>query len=260
LLVGPTRAGKGLIARILGRLIGSRNVAGPTLASLAGDFGLAPLIGKPLAVISDARLSGRNGNIVVERLLSISGEDTITVNRKYKEQWSGKLPCRLFVISNELPEFGDASGAIVNRFIVLMLERSWLGKEDLKLEAVISAELPGVLNWALMGLSHLERDKRFRQPKSSVEAISTLADMASPARAFIRDRCLVDPKFDVPVDELYLAYRDWADDNGHPRIAKTTLGRNLRAVLPRLRVFQSGVGKNRVRKYAGLRLRKRDDD
>ena len=35
------------------------NVAGPTLSSLAGDFGLAPLLGKPLAVISDARLNGR---------------------------------------------------------------------------------------------------------------------------------------------------------------------------------------------------------
>ena len=57
LIVGPTRGGKGTIARILGKLIGPANVAGPTLSSLSGDFGLAPLIGKPLAVISDARLS-----------------------------------------------------------------------------------------------------------------------------------------------------------------------------------------------------------
>jgi putative DNA primase/helicase len=48
LLVGPTRAGKGVIARILGALVGKDNVAGPTLNSLSGDFGLAPLLGKPL--------------------------------------------------------------------------------------------------------------------------------------------------------------------------------------------------------------------
>jgi putative DNA primase/helicase len=70
------------------------NVAGPTLSSLSGDFGLAPLLGKSLAVVSDARLSGRNSSVVVERLLAISGEDTITVNRKYREQWTGKLPSR----------------------------------------------------------------------------------------------------------------------------------------------------------------------
>ena len=59
-MVGPTRGGKGAIARVLGALVGRENVAGPTLSSLGGDFGLAPLIGKPLAVISDARLNGRN--------------------------------------------------------------------------------------------------------------------------------------------------------------------------------------------------------
>lgn len=89
LLVGPTRAGKGVTARILGALVGTENVAGPTLSSLNHDFGLAPLLGKTLAVVSDARLNGRNANVVVERLLSISGEDTLTVNRKYREQWTG---------------------------------------------------------------------------------------------------------------------------------------------------------------------------
>ena len=33
-------------------------MAGPTLARLATNFGLAPLLGKPLAVVSDARLGG----------------------------------------------------------------------------------------------------------------------------------------------------------------------------------------------------------
>jgi len=71
-MVGPTRGGKGVIARILGALIGKRNVCGPTLNSLGGEFGLAPLLGKSLAVISDARSSGgRNSSLVVERLLSV---------------------------------------------------------------------------------------------------------------------------------------------------------------------------------------------
>ena len=134
LLVGPTRAGKGVTARILGALVGDENVAGPTLSSLNGDFGLAPLLGKTLAVVSDARLNGRNASVVVERLLSISGEDTLTVNRKYREQWTGKLPTRLMVCSNELPQLGDASMAIAGRFVPLLLTRSWLGKEDHELE------------------------------------------------------------------------------------------------------------------------------
>src|SRR6516164_6204092 len=96
----------------------SSNVCGPTLSSLGGEFGLAPLLGKSLAIISDARSGGgKNSPAVVERLLSISGEDTLTVNRKYREQWNGKLPARLHIISNELPRLGDASSAIVGRLV-----------------------------------------------------------------------------------------------------------------------------------------------
>lgn len=152
LMVGPPRGGKGVIARILTALIGRQNVAGPTLNSLGGEFGLAPLIGKSLAIISDARFAGKNSNIVVERLLSISGEDTLTVNRKYRDQWTGKLPCRLHVISNELPRLGDASTAIVGRIVLLLLSNSWLGKENHDLELNLSVELSSILNWSLSGL------------------------------------------------------------------------------------------------------------
>jgi putative DNA primase/helicase len=150
LMVGPTRGGKGVIARVLTALIGKQNVAGPTLNSLGGDFGLAPLIGKPLAIISDARFVGKNGNIVVERLLSISGEDVLTVNRKYRDQWTGKLPSRLHVISNELPRLSDASAALVGRIVLLLLSRSWLGREDHELERRLHGELAGILNWSII--------------------------------------------------------------------------------------------------------------
>jgi putative DNA primase/helicase len=111
------------------------------LSSLGGEFGLAPLIGKPLAVISDARFTWKNSNLVVERLLSISGEDTLTVNIKYKEQWCGKLPSRLHVISNELPKLGNASTAIVGRIVLSPLSNSWLGKKDHGLERTLQGEL-----------------------------------------------------------------------------------------------------------------------
>jgi putative DNA primase/helicase len=128
LVVGPTRSGKGTITRVLGALVGKGNVAGPTLASLGQNFGLSPLLGKPLAVVSDARLGGANVHQVVERLLSVSGEDTLTVDRKYREPWTGKLPTRFLLVSNELPRFGDASGAIAHRFVVLMMAESFLGE------------------------------------------------------------------------------------------------------------------------------------
>jgi putative DNA primase/helicase len=254
LIVGPTRAGKGVIARILGSLIGRANVAGPTLSSLNGDFGLAPLIGKPLAVVADARLSGRDSGIVVERLLSISGEDTLTVNIKHREQWTGKLPSRFLILSNELPRLGDASAAIAGRFVTLLLEQSWLGKEDPTLEPELQRELTGILNWSLAGLARLVEQGRFTKPKASDEALATLQELASPVGAFVRD-CCETGAYQVPVEKLWEAWKVWAEENGHGKGTKQMLGRNLRAALPQVRVVRPREDDERERVYQGLGLR-----
>ena len=88
---GPKRSGKGTIARILRKLLGQANVCGPTLSSLGTNFGLAPLIGKRLAIISDARIGSKTDqNIIVERILAITGEDALTIDRKYRDAWTGQ--------------------------------------------------------------------------------------------------------------------------------------------------------------------------
>jgi putative DNA primase/helicase len=257
LMVGPTRGGKGVIARVLAALLGRRNVCGPTLNSLGGDFGLAPLIGKPLAIISDARFVGKNGSVVVERLLSISGEDTLTVNRKYRDQWTGKLPSRLHVISNELPRLGDASTAIVGRIVLLLLSRSWLGKEDRELEPALQAELPGILNWALEGLERLAGDNgnQFTRVETADDAITAMRDLASPVAAFVREACVLGPAYEIGAEVLYGAYRGWCEDNEHVKASKHVFGRDLAAAVPAIRRVRRGHGKSRVYVYVGIALR-----
>lgn len=256
LIVGPTRGGKGTITRVMGHLVGRENVCGPTLSSLGGDFGLAPLLGKSIAVISDARLTGRGGSVVVERLLSISGEDTLTVNRKYRDQYTGKLPVRFVILSNELPHFGDASAAIIGRFVALQLRQSWLGKEDLTLERDLERELPGILNWSLDGLTRLSTTGRFTQPDGMTEMLTTLADLASPVAAFVRDRCVAEPDQTVHCAELFTHWKEWAEDNGHRAGSAQMFGRNLRAAVAGVRVEQPRGEDGRHRRYRGIGIRR----
>ena len=242
LLIGPTRSGKGTIARMLTELIGRGHAAGPTLASLGTNFGLSPLLGKPLAIISDARLGETPAHTVVERLLSITGEDMLTVDRKYREPWSGKLPTRFVVLSNELPRFKDSSGAIANRLLILQMTESFLGREDRTLDERLRVELPGILAWALEGLDRLVRDGRFTVPGSSEDAAHLMMDLASPVSAFVRDCCDRGPGESILADRLYDAWKRWAEDNGHHAGAKSTFGRNLRAVVPGVKMSQPRVG------------------
>ena len=143
LIVGPKRSGKGTIGRVLTALLGQENVASPTLSSLGSNFGLAPLIGKLVAIISDARLGGKADlQVIAERLLSISGEDGLTIDRKYLPAWTGRLWTRFLILTNELPRLTDASGALASRFITLVMTESFYGREDHGLESRLAAELP----------------------------------------------------------------------------------------------------------------------
>jgi putative DNA primase/helicase len=254
LAIGPTRSGKGTIARVQRGLLGGDNVAGPTLASLASNFGLAPLVGKPLAIVADARL-GKDTRAVVERLLSISGEDTLDVDRKFKAAWTGRLPTRLMILSNELPGFGDASGAIGGRFIVLTMTSSFLGREDTTLERRLDAEMPGILTWALDGLDRVTTNNRLSEPASSTQAVEQLADLVSPISAFVRERCEVDAAAEEYIDEVWRSWKDWADENSSPASSKQRFSRDLRAVVPSLATGKRGTGKQLTRVFRGLRLR-----
>jgi putative DNA primase/helicase len=262
-MVGPTRGGKGLIARILTALVGKGNVCGPTLNSLGGDFGLAPLLGKSLAIISDARSGGgKNSSVVVERLLSISGEDTLTVNRKYKDQWNGKLSVRFHIISNELPNLGDASSAIIGRLVLLLTTQSWLGKENHQLETQLSAELTGILNWSLQGLRRLAIDNKnqFTRFEAADEAITTMQDLASPVGAFVRERCKLEGNAEIATDDLYAGYKTWCELSEYPKSPKAHFGRDLRAACPSVRKRRPRDGKERHSVYAGIRLRREDEE
>ena len=258
LIVGPKRSGKGTIARVLKSLLGNANVAGPTLSGLGTNFGLAPLIGKPLAIISDARLSGRaDQHVIAERLLSISGEDVLTIDRKHREAWTGTLPTRFMILTNELPRIADSSGALASRFIVLTLTRSFYGREDHELTARLLGELPGILNWSLQGWARLRDRGRFVQPASSADAIQELDDLGSPIGAFIRERCTVAPGRSVGAQSLYDAWSAWCEAQGRAHSGTVqTFGRDVRAAVPGLKMAhpRSVEGAGRPRTYEGIGL------
>lgn len=252
LLVGPKRSGKGTIARILARLVGAANVCGPTTSSLARPFGLQPLLGKSLAIVSDARFTGRDLPVVVERLLCISGEDALSVDRKYMTSVTMKLPTRFMFLTNELPRLSDVSGALAGRFLILRLSESYYGREDLALTDKLANQLPGILNWAIAGWHRLRERGRFVPPASTEDAVREMEDLASPVLAFIRERCVIAPNERVRVDDMYATWKDWCDREGREAPGtKQIFGRNLLAAEARVRCRRSTGD---VRFYHGISL------
>jgi putative DNA primase/helicase len=178
----------------------------------------------------------------------------LTVDRKYREPWTGRLPTRFVVLSNELPRFTDSSGAIATRMLILQLTKSFLNREDRTIESRLLPDMPGILNWALDGLDRLTGNGRFTVPGSSEAATTMMMDLASPVSAFVRERCELGPDEIVEKDLLYLAWKLWAESNGHHAGAKITFGRSLHAAVPGLGRADIPVGDKRVHGYRGIGL------
>ena len=208
-LVGPPRCGKGTISRVLKAMVGIDGWAAPTLSRLGTEFGLASLIGKSLAVMGDVRWTSKHVIEAVPIMLGISGEDGFTVPRKYLGDWVGKLDTRLMLMSNDAPVFTDASGALAGRMVYVAFHRSFLGQEDLELEGRLMRELPGILNWSLAGLERISKAGMFTQSAASQELRDEVDRDSSPVKAWVEDRCVLDPEAEFSLDALLSHYRDW---------------------------------------------------
>ena len=257
LLIGPKRSGKGTIARVLTHLLGQANVCGPTLNSIAQNFGMAPLIGKRLAVISDARLSGKaDMQVIVERLLAVTGEDSLTVDRKFREPWTGRLQTRFLILTNEVPRLTDSSGALASRFVTLILRNSFYGKEDHTLTDKLLIEMPGILRWALEGWDRLAKRRHFTVPATSRAVQQEMEDLGSPISAFLRERCVVEAGKEVACDALYQAWLEWCREQAREHVGTVQqFGQSLRAAVPGLNVTNNRTqpGGPRERRYEGIR-------
>ncbi|MDR1180943.1 MAG: DUF5906 domain-containing protein [Bacteroidales bacterium] len=234
-IVGPKRSGKGTIAKIIHKLIGTDNCCFPTTMGLADRFGLETLIGKTVSITSDARFNKQTTQIAIERILNVTGEDAISIERKFKRTVSMRLPTRMIFLSNELPYFPDSSGAITSRFILLKLTKSFYDNPNINLERELSEELPQILNQAIFWLEQLIKEGRFKQPTSALDDVEIMNDMGSTIGQFVKECCKIDPNGWTANDDLWKAWKNWTEEQGMYLGSKIVFFRNLNSAFPVLK-------------------------
>jgi putative DNA primase/helicase len=135
------------------------------------------------------------------------------------------------------------------------LANGFLGREDLQLEEDLERELPGILLWALDGLERLRgRGWRFTSSEAGEEAFEELVGMSSPVSAFVDETCTLDPEATVVIDDLWRAWKQWAERNGVHKGNKQQFGKNLHAAFPQVRKWRPRDGGERRWAYRGVRL------
>jgi len=263
-LHGQPRSGKGTLLRVITAIVGLDNVCHPSLASLADKFGLAPLIGRSIAIIGDARLGSKSDHAeVLQNLLRISGEDRVDVARKHRGSWSGLLRVRFWMALNELPQIQDVSNALASRLVVFNCNQCFEGREDTELTGKLRAELPGILRWAVIGWQRLRERGRFLQPESAAETIASYREATSETQAFVARHCVIAPGHRVERRAVYEVYCRFREEEGFEgKVSAPKFGKRL------LEICRGAVKTEQVRKdgtrkwfYVGIRLRdpKQDD-
>ena len=257
LLIGPPRSGKGTTMAILTAMLGSENVASPDLTSLGRRFGLAPLIGKQVAIVPDAHLGRMSDAVaILERLKSIVGGDRLNVDRKAKSELTNiPIKTRFSVSVNELPRLPDASAALKSRLIVFPFPVAFEGREDFSLRDRLLAEIPGITNWALAGLRDFRKAGRLLQPKAGQDILDDFVRLSSPVKAFLDDCCDVAPDATVASSDLQEAWKNWCQQNGHEAGSVAVFGTRLRAALPGLRRHRQRADGGQAYVYQGVQLK-----
>lgn len=264
-MIGEKRSGKGTIIHVMRELFGETNIATPTLTELSKDFSMAQFTEKMVAIIADARLSNRvDQSLITEKLLSISGGDPQNIQRKYKETLSAhQVKTRFTVFSNLVPKLQDISSAFISRCIFLHMPNSFYGREDFTLKDKLIEEMPGILNWAIVGRHKLNKAGRLYQPASGKGLLQEMTTLTSPLIDFIEECYEIVPKDvqfnSIDTREFYAHWEAWCKENDieHPGSIQS-VSRKLKAIKPSIEVQQyRKTMTERSRKFIGI-VRKED--
>ena len=254
-LFGTGRSGKGTILKTIEMLLGEDAVSAMSIDKLSERFALQSLLGKRAVVMGDVRITRRTGSGAVERLLSITGQDKLYVDRKNVEAVTCRLPVTLALASNELPVLPDASAAVARRFLPVEFVRSFEGNEDLELEDALRGELPGILLWAFGGWEDLRAAGRFSVSAATEKHRETMASLSSPVLAFVREKCERGAALSIPTEKLRESYAAYCAANGYRVPDSAEFGRLLIAAAPGVDNRQRRAAGGREQAYFGIALR-----
>ncbi|EQD31593.1 DNA primase, partial [mine drainage metagenome] len=211
LFVGEGNNGKSTLLAVLIALLGKENVSAETLTSLTENrFAGANLWGKLANVFADLPTNPLRYTSVFKAL---TGGDKVRAEAKFGKTFYFVNGAKLIFSANELPEVNDRTRAFWRRWQLVRFDQDFTGREDRTLLGKLLAELPGILNWALAGISVLDRDAGFLTELGADDLKSEWRRRSDTLAWFVSDQVVVDPTERMPKEEFYEAYAEFCAAN-----------------------------------------------
>ena len=228
LCYGKGSNGKSRFLEVLTRLLGdySANASFDTFdADRRSDNtnDLAALKGRRLVTVIETEADRR---LAEARVKSVTGGDLITARFLYGEFFSYRPQFKIWMSMNHLPVIKGTERGIWRRLKLIPFLQSFEGREDMQLDATLQAELPGILNWALVGLREWQAHGLGRAVAIDA-ATQKYQEESDQVGRWLSDCTVAGPRFTTTAAAAYKSYSGWSDTNGEKSFTQSLWGRRL---------------------------------
>ncbi|MBT8002173.1 MAG: hypothetical protein HN578_04555 [Rhodospirillales bacterium] len=162
------------------------------------------------------------------RVKELTGGDTLSGRVPYaKEDITFQPSHNLVMVGNHMPEVRDTSHGMWRRMLKIPFDQIIPDNaQDPGLLDKVKQEGPGILNWALAGLADYHANG-LQIPASISAANDAYRADQDIIGEWITDHCSLVAGAATPKEDLYRAYRAWAQTHGHMPLAQSRLTRKL---------------------------------
>jgi putative DNA primase/helicase len=191
-------------------------------------FQIARLVGAVANFVDEIPERDITGGEVFKSV--VSGEP-VHCERKNEQPFEFRPKAGHIFSANTLPGTVDQSSGFWRRFIVcpftLNMEKAKFHRPNAA-QAIIAAELPAIVAWALEGAARVQRQGKYTEPAESIKLMESWRRDADPVRRFASS-CKADPTATTTPKAMYQAYVSWAHTNGFAQLSSTKFMKRLNA-------------------------------
>lgn len=190
----------------------------------------ADLFAKRLVVCQETEQGRRFNESLLKQL---TGGDGIRVRRMHEDFWEFNPTHKIWLSTNHKPEIRGTDYAIWRRIRLIPFNVTFHPQgegtpvKDPQMEAKLTAELPGILAWAVQGCLAWQRDG-LQSPDAVRQATDSYRSDMDVLSAFLVDCCILKRGIRTKANDLFKAWQGWCEQSGEYAGNQRKFGQSLK--------------------------------
>lgn len=224
ILHGSGANGKSVFMNVVNALLGSYCMETPVETFMKSRFDdtrpsndVARLAG---ARVASANETERSQALAESKVKAMTGDDLITARFLNKEFFTFRPQFKIWIRSNYKPRISGTDAGIWRRIRLIPFNVTIPEDErDSELTSKLIAELPGILNWAIVGCMAWQ-SIGLKTPEVVANAVDDYKESQDTLSQFLAEECSLSGTYSCKLSDLYTGYGEWCDSSGEKPLTK----------------------------------------